>query len=290
MGRSTLNICLLALVTCIGLTCCALPAQASGCKDPASGLERIKIKINAVEFRPESKLPDPLRTQVSEALLGSELTKSPEESDDEWLGELAEVTARDVLTNQGYLQTLVEMVPYLEKAEPCAQFYSASVSIQSGPQYRLRKLGFIAKIFSEAQLKDQMQVAPGDIFDVSKIRASLDALHRIYCRRGYIDSTFEPNMHLDETTGLIDLTIKVEEEKQYRVNSFSILGLEKSVEAVLNSQITMQKGDIVDSPSLVEVLRKNQTLLPTHPPLEKLISFYRDTQAGTVDVVIDYRQ
>lgn len=290
MGRSTLPISLLALVICIGLTCCALPAQASGCKDPSSGLERIKMKINAVEFRPESKLPDPLRTQVSEALLGSELTKSPEQSDDEWLGELAEVTARDVLTNQGYLQTLVEIVPYLEKAEPCAQFYSASVSIQSGPQYRLRKLGFIAKIFSEAQLKDQMQVAPGDIFDVSKIRASLDAIRRMHCRKGYIDSTFEPILDFDESKGLIDLTIKAEEEKQYRVNSVSIQGLEKSVETFLRSQINIQKGEIFDSPSLVEVLRKNQTLLPSDPPLEKLLSLYRDTQAGTVDVLIDYRR
>jgi hypothetical protein len=48
----------------------------------------------------------------------------------------------------------------------------------------------------------------------------------------------------------------------------------------------MQKGDIVDSPALVEVLRKNQAFLPTHAPREKLISFYRDTQVGTVDVVI----
>jgi outer membrane protein assembly factor BamA len=243
-----------------------------------------------VEFRPESQLPDPLRTQVSEALLGSKLTKSPEESDDEWLGELAEVTARDVLTNLGYLQTLVDIVPYLEKVEPCTQFYSASVLIQRGSQYRLGKIGFIAKIFPEAQLKDQMQVASGEIFDVSKIRASLDALHRIYCRRGYIDSTLEPILQFDETTGLIDLTIKVEEEKQYRVNGFSILGLEKSVEAALNPQIGIQKGGIVDSPSLVEVLRKNQALLPTHPALENLISFYRDTQAGTVDIIIDYRQ
>jgi outer membrane protein assembly factor BamA len=290
MARSTLNASLLALATFIGLTWCALSARASGCKDPVSGLERTKINIVSVEFRPESVLPDHLRTQVSEALLGSKLTKSPEESDDEWLGELVEVTARDVLSNQGYFQTLIDIVPYLEKAEPCAQFYGASVSIQSGPQYRLRKLGFIAKIFSEAQLKDQMQIATGDIFDVSKIRTSLEALRRMHCSQGYIDSTFEPNMHLDETKGLIDLTIKVEEEKQYRVNSLSILGLEKSVETVLNSQINIQKGDILDSPSLVEVLRKNQALLPTHPPLEKLISFYRDTQAGTIDVVIDYRQ
>jgi outer membrane protein assembly factor BamA len=252
MGRSTLYVSLLALVTFIGLTSCALSARASECKDPASELERTKIKIVSVEFRPESKLPDHLRTQISEALLDSKLTKSPEESDDDWLGELVEVTARDVLSNQGYFQTRIDIVPYLEKAEPCAQFYAASVSIQSGPQYCLRKLGFIAKVFPEAQLKDQMQIAPGDIFDVSKIRASLDALRRMHCRQGYIDSTFEPSMDLDENKGLIDLTVKVEEEKQYRVNSLSILGLEKSVETFLRSQMNIKKGDIFDSPSLQE--------------------------------------
>jgi outer membrane protein assembly factor BamA len=290
MGRSTLSISLLALVTCIGLTCCALSARASECKDLASGLERTKINIVSVEFRPESVLPDHLRSQVSEALLGSKLTKSPEQSDDEWLGELVEVTARDVLSNQGYFQTRIDIVPYLEKAGPCAQFYAASVSIQSGPQYRLRKLGFIAKVFSEAQLKDQMQVAPGDIFDVSKIRAGLEAVRRMHCRQGYIDSTFEPIMDLDESHGLIDLTIKAQEETQYRVNSVQILFAKRNVETFLRSQINVQKGDIFDYPSLLEVLTKNRTLLPPDISIEELISVKRDTRDGTVDIVIDYLQ
>jgi hypothetical protein len=135
MGGSTLYVILWALVTVLGLTCLPLPAQASGCKDPTSGLERTKIRIVAVEFRPGSKLPDHLRGEVSEALLESKLTKSPEEPDDDWLGKLADVTVRDVLLNQGYFQALIDVVPYLEKAERCTQFYAASVSIESGLQY-----------------------------------------------------------------------------------------------------------------------------------------------------------
>ena len=234
-------------------------------------------------------MPDRLRAQVSEALLTSRLTASPQEPM-EWLSQLEEVTARDVLANQGYFKARTEIVPYLQKAERWAQFYAVSISVELGSQYRLGRIGFSTKVFSEVQLKDQMLISSGDLFDVSKVRASLDALHRMHCKHGYIDSTFEPDLALDDTKGLIDLTIKAEEGKRYRVNSFSILGLEKSVEAVLNSQINIQKGDIVDSPSLVEVLRKNQALLPSHPALENLISFYRDTEAGTVDVVIDYRQ
>ena len=288
MGRSTLYTILSALVTLTALACRPLSAQASGCKDPASGLELTKIKIVAVEFRPDSILPDHLRAQVSDALLASQLTSSAQEPMG-WLSQLQEVTARDVLTNEGYFKAQTEIVPYLQKAERCSQLYTARVSVETGAQYRLGQIGFIAKVFSEDQLRDQMQIASGDIFDLSKLRDSLDALHRMHCRHGYIDSTFEPDLALDDTKGLIDLSIKVEEEKQYRVNSLSILGLEKSVEVVLNSQITMQKGDIVDSPSLVEVLRKNQAVLPKHPALENVISFYRDTQAGTVDIVIDYR-
>jgi len=289
MGRSTSCVSLLAFVTLIALTSRTLPAHGSECKDPASGLERAKIKIVSVEFRPESKLPDHLRAQVSEALLESKLTISPE-NPREWIYELEEAAAGDVLRNQGYFKAQTEIVPYLQKAERCAQFYAASISIESGSQYRLGKIGFSAKVFSEAQLRDQMQIATGDLFDVSKIRASLDALHRMYCRKGYINSTFEPALALDETKGLIDVIIKVEEEKQYRVNSVEILGLEKSVETLLRSQINIQKGDILDSPSLVEVLRKNQALLPSGTPFEKLISLYRDTYEGTVDVVIDYSQ
>src|ERR1700730_14809109 len=134
MGGSTLYVILWALVTLLGLTCRPLPAQASGCKDPTSGLERTKIRIVAVEFRPESKLPEALRGQVSEALLGSKLAKSREGLDDDWLGELVEVTVGEVLRNQGYFQEQTKIVPYLEKAKGRIRFYTASVSIQSGPQ------------------------------------------------------------------------------------------------------------------------------------------------------------
>jgi len=289
MGRSTSDVSLLALITLLGLTCCPLSAQASECKDPTSGLDRTKIKIVAVEFRPESVLPDHLRAQVSEALLASKLTKSPEDPDDEWLGELVEVTARDVLSNQGYFKERTEIAPYLQKAERCTQFYSASVWVEAGPQYRLGKIGFRAKLFSEVRLKGQTQIKPGDIFDVSKIHASFEAIHKIYCRLGYIDSTLVPAMDLDDVKDLIDLTIEVEEGKQYRVNSVEILGLERSVETLLRAQINIQKGDIFDSPSFQEVVKKNQTLLSSSTSLEKLISVYRDTRDGNVDVVIDYQ-
>jgi outer membrane translocation and assembly module TamA len=287
MVRSTLDVILPALVTLIALTCCPFPAHASGCKDSASGLERTKIKIVSVEFRPESILPDHLRVQVSEALLESKLTKSPEAPDDEWVGELVGVTARDVVSNQGYFQSLIEIIPYLVKVERCAQFYAASVSIESGPQYRMGEIGFSATVFSEAQLKDQMQIAAGDLFDVSKIRASLDAIHWMHSRQGYIESTIEPVRAVDETKAMIDVTIKVEEGKQYRVNRVEILGLERYAQTLLKSRINIQKGDILDYPSLVEVLRTNLPLPPSAISVNKLISVYRDTQTGTVDVVID---
>jgi outer membrane translocation and assembly module TamA len=289
MGRSTSDVSLLALVTLLGLMCCPLPAQASECKDPTSGLDRTKIKIVVVEFRPESVLPDHLRAQVSEALLESKLTISPEDPR-EWVSELEEVTAGDVLRNQGYFKAQTEIVPYLQKAERCIQFYAASVSIQSGRQYQLGKIGFSAKLFSEIQLKDQTQIKPGDIFDLSKIHATFKTIHKMYCSLGYIDSTLEPTMDFDDVKGLIDLTIKAEEGRQYRINSVSILGLERRVETFLRSQINIQKGDVFDSPSLLEVFKKNETLLPSRPSLENLISVYRDTQAGTVDVVINYWQ
>ena len=207
----------------------------------------------------------------------------------EWASQL-EVAAGEVLRNQGYFKPQIEIIPYLEKAERCAQLYAASVSVQSGPQYRLGKIGFIAKVFSEAELKDQTQIKPGDLFDVSKIHASFEVIRKMYCRLGYIDSTLEPTMELDDVKDLIDLTIKAEEGNQYRVSSIELPGAKSSVETFLKSQINVQKGAIFDYPSLVEVLQKNQDLLPLDTSLEKLISVNRDTRNGTVNVVIDYRQ
>jgi hypothetical protein len=133
MGRSTSYANLLALVTLTALACRPLSAQAqaSGCKDPDSGLELTTIKIVAVEFRPESILPDRLRAQVSEALLASQLTASPQEPM-EWLSQLEEVTARDVLTNQGYFKAQTEIVPYCRKPNGAASYIQRAFQWRAG--------------------------------------------------------------------------------------------------------------------------------------------------------------
>jgi outer membrane protein assembly factor BamA len=105
-------------------------------------------------------------------------------------------------------------------------------------------------VFSEAQLIEQTRLNTGDIFDVSKVRDGLEEMRRRYARKGYIDCTIEPTIKLDDEKNLIDLTLRVQEERAYRVRSFEIFGLDENTRNRLSSQLPLAPGEIFDVDSV----------------------------------------
>jgi outer membrane protein assembly factor BamA len=164
-----------------------------------------------------------------------------------------------------------------------------TVTIAAGPQYRLHRLGFEGfRAFEASELRQQVDLSPGDLFNVSKLRSAMESLTKLYSSRGYIDMTPEPVMKLDKEHRQIDLVVKLDEGKQYRLASFEVLGLEaREEEEALKS--VFQPGEPFDQRRLWTFLWENKQLLPegaspSYFPIER-----RDIRNGTVDVVLDFR-
>jgi outer membrane protein assembly factor BamA len=277
----------------IAISSCPLGAQSLECVDHSSTVspasQKTKITIVGVEFRGENSLSEEVRAQLTDKIQQTKLMASPEESDKDWLYEVGEVTIGEKLSNQGYSRAYTEITPHLVRAESRERFYAITVTIDSGPQYRLSEIHIVnSTLFSPTELRKQIQLRPGELFDLSKIHQGMDAIRRMYVTKGYIDAALEPQTNMDESKGLIDVVLKLDEGRQYRVRTLQILGLGKNTENLLRS--LLEPGQVFDGHSLEDFLKENKSLLPTDASADKDITIRRDSDDGTVEIILDFRR
>ena len=280
----------LVLLAALGSLCLA-SAQSQirvGCHPGASSTtERTKIIVTDVEFRGENPLPDSIRAQLVSDIQQSNLSVTLTEADSGWLGEV-EGPIRDAIQRLGYFRCLLTTTPYLVLAESHERHYVVSVEIEPGPQYRLGELQVSgATVFPAVQLRDQFLLRHGELFDVSKIRQGLESIGKLYGSKGYIDATPEPDTTIDEKNGIINLLIKVDEEKQYRVRMVETYGLDPETERLLKSRL--EPGQVFYSVSFRNFFEEHKAALPTNASLHDAIQVHHDVRSAKVDLIVDFR-
>ena len=270
-------------------------SQSQGCIDSAppaqAPVQKTKITIVGLEFNGENPLSDPLRVQLAEKIQHSELWSAPEQPDSSWVNEALE-PIREVLRSRGHFKTNVSATPYLTLALATERRYALSVAIDAGPQYWLGSLGFASASgaplsFAEAELREQMHLQEGELFDVEKIREGLESIGRLYGSKGYIDATPEPNSTIDEKNSRIDLLIKVDEQKPYRIAKIELLGLRAKTQNELTPP--QQIGDFFNPALWRTLFKDNMNRLPPDSSPERNMPVLRDTANGTVDIKLDFR-
>jgi beta-lactamase regulating signal transducer with metallopeptidase domain len=90
-------------------------------------------------------------------------------------------------------------------------------SITEGDQFRLRTITIQsaapdrALSISAATLREQFHLRDGDLFNMTKIRAGLESLQRLYVNHGYAGVSAEPDTKIDNAFHRIDLTLRISE-------------------------------------------------------------------------------
>jgi len=270
-------------------------AQDQPCADsdpPSSApAQETKIRIVGVEFHGENPLSDTQREQLIKRIQDQDLWTTLGEPDSNWVSE-ALIPVRDALQEQGYFRTNVDATPYLTLTQPEERRYVLAIAIESGPQYRLGNLRFASAsdtplAFTDAELNEQMHLQAGDLFDVTKIRDGLAAIGRLYGSRGYIDATPEPDTTIDEKDSRIDLLIKMDEQKRYRIAKIEFLGLRTRAQNELTPP--QQIGDFFNPALWHTSFKDNKPRLPPDSSPNRNMQVPRDTSNGTVDISLDFR-
>lgn len=127
---------------------------------------------------------------------------------------------------------------------------------------------------------------PGEFFDVSRVREGIEALTRLFGSIGYVDFVATPETDVNDWLQRISLVMRLDEQKQFRVGSVAILGLDSSVEARFRSKIRV--GEVFDSQAAYDFFKGIQGLLPPYASFNDL-EVRRNVRTSIVDLVFDLR-
>ena len=155
--------------------------------------------------------------------------------------------------------------------------------------YRLKAIKFQnGKAFQPTVLRATFPLQAGEIFNTAKIRLGLENLRRLYFDEGYLNFTPIPDTVVDDDKGTVSLSIDLDEDKQYRVASLKIFGLDWERTTKLLCGWPVKPGMIYRSEAIERFFTRNQAWLP--PGSTPLVNLERrmNEKSGTVDVFLNF--
>ncbi|MBI3667875.1 MAG: outer membrane protein assembly factor BamA, partial [Acidobacteria bacterium] len=168
------------------------------------------------------------------------------------------------------------------------------IPVEEGRQYHMGKITFSdVKLFRtpEAVLRPQFQMQEGAIFDVSKLRKGMENMKKLYGEFGYIDFVSEPSFDFPEGTNKIDLSLTVDEGKQFFVRRINFSGNTTTRDKVIRRELYLDEGDMFNTRLWdMSILRLNQ--LGYFEPLKEneAADIQRDTRNGLVDLTLKVKE
>jgi len=169
-----------------------------------------------------------------------------------------------------------------------------SLAIEEGPLYRLNKMNYVGvKLFRtpETIFPNIFQLKEGDIFSTAKLRKGLEQMRKVYGEFGYIDFVPEPNFEPDPKTGKIDLTLNVDEGKQFFVRRIDFTGNTTTRDKVIRREILLDEGQIYNTRYWeLSILRLNQLGYFEALKENEAADIKRDTKTNTVDITLKLKE
>jgi hypothetical protein len=240
------------------------------------------IVVDHVVFDGVTQMPATERANLAKRLKAMRV-----KADDEGLQEQQGVI-ENWWKDHGYFRAELRINALPTALEAGQQHVSLTIHANEGDQYRLGSVKFRSSepseplVFPESQLRQMVQLQPGDIFAAESIRRTLEALKQLYASRGYIDFVATPITEIDEATHhRIDMIMELDQQMQFRIGRVEVLTSNPVVRAAVDAQI--KTGEVFDITTLRYVLKQNASLLPANIS-EQDVNFDRDLARATVDL------
>jgi outer membrane protein insertion porin family len=134
------------------------------------------------------------------------------------------------------------------------------IPIEEGVQYRLGRFVIRGnKLFKQEQLAPILQLKPGEVFALSKVRKAIENYTKLYGQFGYINFTASPDIEPDNKRKVINLALDFEEDKQFIVHRVQFSGNTKTRDKVIRRELLVDEGSVFNSSYWdLSVLRVNQ--------------------------------
>ena len=184
-------------------------------------------------------------------------------------------------------------IPYLKPNKP-GTVADISITVDEGRKYHLNKITFTGVKFfrtPEALMRPLFQMSEGDTFSTAKLRKGLENMRKLYGEFGFIDFVGEPNFEPDPASDKIDMSLAVDEGKQFFVRRIDFAGNTTTRDKVIRREMLIDEGDMYNTRLWeLSVLRLNQLGYFEQLKPEEAADIKRDTKTNTVDLTVKVKE
>jgi hypothetical protein len=210
------------------------------------------------------------------------------ESEAALVDNVEEIGIRGDFQDHGYFEVEVTAEARPLDIKDQKQRFLVIAHVTEGDQFRVGYLSFQnadpdrALALPKKQLYDQISLRPGDVLNVDQIRLGVERMTKLYGSFGYMDFTAEPDFDVDHINHRISVVFKLSEQRQYRVESIDVSGLNRKTENALRAKIRV--NELYDNKAIEEIFEKFKATLPPGSTPENSLQVYRNIQRATVSL------
>jgi outer membrane protein insertion porin family len=168
-----------------------------------------------------------------------------------------------------------------------------TVDVDEGRRFTLNKVNYVGvKLFKTTDFltRDVFKMAPGEVFSTAKLRKGMEEMQKLYGGFGYIDFVPEPSFDFPGPDK-IDLTIDVDEGKQFFVRRIDFSGNTTTRDKVIRRELLIDEGDMFSTRMWeLSILRLNQLGYFETLKEKEAADIKRDTRNNTVDITLKVKE
>jgi outer membrane translocation and assembly module TamA len=274
--------------------CLPYPTLAQEIRELQPMPAQVRVRVTRVEFDLNDGIPADAQDEIS-ADLRSRVFEPDADSAylEDLANEIAEVGVRGALQDRGYFKATSTAKLTTLQTEGANISVAVAIRATLGLQYRMGDLRIESAdsgeplAISPEVLRGLIPLQKGELFNVERIRAGLRNLALAYGREGYVDMTPEPETEIDNDRRTIDLTLRIDQQAQYRVGGIELLGVNTVARQKLMESLP-KPGEVFNRNTLDEFFKVNRAILPPDVSRDD-VTVERDIKMRTVRVWFDLR-
>jgi len=149
--------------------------------------------------------------------------------------------------------------PGASKKKP-VKLMRLEIPVTEGEQYRMGDVKFEGlTVLKEEYVKTFFKMRPGDVYNDSKFKKAYEKLRDVYGALGYFQWTGGTQRKPDPERKVVDVTVRMEEDKQYFVGRINFTGNDSTRDKVIRREIYMNEGEVFNTEALkMSIKRINQ--------------------------------
>src|SRR3989304_3285507 len=167
--------------------------------------------------------------------------------------------------------------------KPPKRWLDLKIPVEEGKQYRVGEIQVEgATVFPADFIETFFKLQTGAVYDESKIPKGLESLRELYGSRGYVQFTGFPIKKPIAESDVVDVTINLNEDKQYFVNRIEFKGNTTTRDKVIRREMWLNEQDVMNMELLKMSIRRINQLGYFQPIEEPEIQPVEDTGGSLI--------